>query len=249
MPRTTKDPVIGKTYGTWRVVSLGPRNSYRNKRWNCKCVECDHEKLTAKREIIICRQCRTCSGRWSTHVLGHTWYSMIHRCHVVHSTSYFWYGARGIAVYPPWRKSFPLFASYIEETLGPRPKGKTLDRIDNDGNYCPGNLKWSTSKEQTRNTRRSLWVAYKGQTKCLAAWVEETGIPRSTLVSRLESGWTPAAAFTTPVQHQTTLTVRQARQIRGAYRKDATQTKLAKKYGVSRATISNIVYNKTHKEA
>lgn len=79
---------------------------------------------------------------------------MISRCLNPNHQSYIHYGGRGIAIWNSFR-CFRRWLEYIEETLGPRPDKHTLDRIDNDGHYAPGNLKWSNRKEQRRNQRRA----------------------------------------------------------------------------------------------
>lgn len=79
---------------------------------------------------------------------------MVHRC--TNKKVPFWsrYGGRGIAVYGPWESDFQAFLDYIESDLGPKPTpAHTLDRIDNDGNYEPGNLRWATPSEQQLNRR------------------------------------------------------------------------------------------------
>jgi hypothetical protein len=75
-----------------------------------------------------------------------TWRSMIGRCH--NPKSYDWkrYGGRGIMICPRWREFKNFFAD-----MGVRPVGKTLDRVDNDGDYCPSNCRWATYKEQRAN--------------------------------------------------------------------------------------------------
>jgi hypothetical protein len=65
------------------------------------------------------------------------------------------YGGRGITMAPEWINDFPAFHDYINQNLGPRPKGRSLDRIENNEGYFPGNLKWSTKSEQNHNQRRS----------------------------------------------------------------------------------------------
>lgn len=105
-----------------------------------------------------------------SHPLYNTWKSMVHRCHVASDPKFGNYGARGITVCPEWR-DVRNFVAWIEANLGPRPKGKTLDRIDNDGNYEPGNVRWATGTEQNRNQRRSKPLSERGL-------ADRFGIPR-----------------------------------------------------------------------
>jgi len=88
------------------------------------------------------------------HPLYRCWVETKRRCHEPKDKGYKWYGARGIVMYKPWRAKPALFISWIERTLGPRPKDKSLDRINNDGNYVPGNLRWATNRQQIANRRR-----------------------------------------------------------------------------------------------
>jgi hypothetical protein len=123
---------------------------------------------------------------------------MIRRCTNPDSTGYARYGGRGITVCDRWRESFANFLA----DMGPKPTPRhTIDRINNDGNYEPGNCRWATGKEQCRNTRRNRYIEHDGRRMTQVEWCEETGMIKATLCCRLKSGWSVAAALTTPVNH------------------------------------------------
>lgn len=127
-----------------------------------------------------------------------SWVSMIRRCTDPTLHNYHRYGGRGISVCDRWLGSFELFL----EDVGVRPTLKhSIDRIDNDGNYEPGNVKWSTNKEQARNSTTARMITFQGQTMCLQDWADHLGIKRTTLGMRLRSyKWSVHKAFTTPVR-------------------------------------------------
>ncbi len=117
----------------------------------------------------------------SKHPLYQTWCGMKRRCHSKKDPAYKNYGKRGIKVCEEWRESFDSFVSDV----GDRPDGHSLGRIDNDGNYEPGNCEWQTPKQQMRNTRRNVYYEVKGVKKTIPELSEEYGVPASRLLGRL----------------------------------------------------------------
>lgn len=110
-----------------------------------------------------------------------TWSGMLSRCFSPKNKDYPRYGGRGIDVCSRWRHSFENFCG----DMGHRPDGKTLDRIDVNGDYSADNCRWATPKEQGRNRRNNVVYTINGKTQNLSAWAEETGIKRSTIQARI----------------------------------------------------------------
>jgi len=124
-----------------------------------------------------------------------SWLGMRHRCYYERDKRYEIYGGRDIKVCDRWLESFENF--YAD--MGPRPSSKhSLDRIDNDGNYEPGNCRWATATEQVRNRSTSVSVMWDGRTQSLTEWAAETGLTYRILSDRLRRGWSVERAFTTP---------------------------------------------------
>lgn len=122
------------------------------------------------------------------------WGQMISRCYDPEHPKYPSYGGRGIRVCDRW-----ICRRLFLEDMGNSPSGKTLNRIDNDGDYSPDNCEWATYSEQAQNRRDNNNITYNGETKCLTEWERTTGIYRKTIAKRLENGWTVEQALTTPV--------------------------------------------------
>lgn len=108
------------------------------------------------------------------------WRSMRNRCENPNAPVYKNYGGRGIRVCERWR-DFELFAA----DMGPAPSGCSIDRINNDGNYEPGNCRWATRADQNRNTRRVHLITHEGRTQCVADWALELGLSWTTARYRL----------------------------------------------------------------
>ena len=110
------------------------------------------------------------------------WQSMKQRCLNKNDIGYKNYGGRGITVCPEWLNSFKNF--YAD--MGKKPEGLSLDRIDNDGNYCKENCRWATLEEQHNNTRANRFLTYNNKTQTMAQWAREFNISSSTLFGRIK---------------------------------------------------------------
>jgi hypothetical protein len=107
-----------------------------------------------------------------------SWYAALHRCNNPKSKAYKHYGGRGIKV------KFATFEDFFSH-LGPCPEGLSLDRINNDGHYEPGNVRWADRLVQMNNRTFCRKLTYKGQTKTISEWSRETGLTLSTLYQRV----------------------------------------------------------------
>lgn len=116
---------------------------------------------------------------------------MTQRCTNPKTREYGHYGGRGITIDETF-KSFEGFYAY----MGPKPSpSHSIDRINNNGNYEPGNVRWATKKEQGRNTRVNRLITHNGETKCVAEWAEIVGVPPLRIGKRLLRGWPVEMVF------------------------------------------------------
>jgi len=172
--------------------------------WLCRC-DCGREKpvTTGNLRRGLTRSCGCLSAEMAKARGGHgkwrdplyrIWAAMIRRCTKPNTINWDRYGGRGIRVCDQWH-DYATFAA----DMGQRPsKRHSLERIDNDKGYEPGNVRWATTREQARNMRSNRMVTYQGETLTIADWSERMGIPYMTLRWRLTAGgWPVKQAMTT----------------------------------------------------
>jgi hypothetical protein len=123
-----------------------------------------------------------------------TWRAMRDRCSNPKATGWSSYGGRGIKVCARWNDSFEAFLA----DMGKRPDGLSIDRIDNNGHYEPGNCRWATPKQQCRNTRANVVYAYQGEELCVSEIAERAGVDAALLTKRLSNGWSIERGATEP---------------------------------------------------
>jgi hypothetical protein len=111
-----------------------------------------------------------------------------------------YYYDRGIRVHKSWRGSrgFERFRVHVGR---PPTRAHSLDRIDNDRGYEPGNVRWATAKQQGRNKRSNKLITVNGISRTYSEWAEIAGVSRQCIRQRLARGWTPAEAVLKGPQH------------------------------------------------
>jgi hypothetical protein len=117
------------------------------------------------------------------------WKNMLARCRPKHKQAAN-YAERGIVVCERWKE----FANFLAD-MGEKPIGMTIDRIDNDGNYEPGNCRWASMLHQQRNRSNNRLIDYQGRKITLSEAEEITGLGERTIWCRLNRGWTDAEAL------------------------------------------------------
>lgn len=137
------------------------------------------------------------AGQWTPEYRA--WTLMIGRCYNPNSTRFENWGGRGIRVCGEWLHSYPAFLAYVGRKPSPE---HSLDRIDNERDYMPGNVRWASPKEQSLNSRRTRIVHAFGQSMPLRAWADKIGMNMGTLWTRLDSGMDPEKAMSTPLRRR-----------------------------------------------
>lgn len=214
MQKYFPNEMIGKKYGKLTVISIEKQNQKTFLKCKCDCGNI----IVRPTYLIATNQIKSCGcskgeslkrynasgmrskgcykdGR-SLHPLYGTWFQMISRCENPNQNHYDRYGGRGIKVCDEWH-DFWQFVKW-SDSVGGRPKGYTLDRIDNNGNYEPNNCRWADWRTQTTNKSSNVFIEFEGQTKTVTEWAEFLNLHPHTLQERLKKGWSVERALTEP---------------------------------------------------
>lgn len=123
------------------------------------------------------------------------WAKMKERCYRPAHRAYKYYGERGIQVCEAWRNSFQQFL----EDMGSAPtRQHSVDRINNDGNYCKENCRWATPIEQNQNRRDNKFLTIMGETRTISHWARVFSLSDNTISGRVQRGWPPLEALLIP---------------------------------------------------
>lgn len=184
-----------------RLTVIKQEGKYKNgaRLWLCKC-DCGNEKIVAGTHLVggKIRSCgcllkETTIARNKVEKVKHgkrgtrlyiAWRNIKDRCLNPNEKAYPRYGGRGITICPEWMEFEPFYEWAITHGYA---DNLTIDRIDNDGNYEPGNCRWTTRKEQANNRRSNVKITFDGKTKTLAEWADYLQIPYSRIEHRYKS--------------------------------------------------------------
>jgi hypothetical protein len=196
--------LTGQRLGEWFVLGYAG-----NKFWHVKCVcgqktRIDGSALRRGRSkscgCLKGERISTAKQKYADRETTNTaeymaWRGAITRCENKKDKNYPRWGGRGIKVADAWRKDFLAFLRHV----GPRPSSKhSLDRIDNNGNYEPGNVRWATRSEQMCNRSNTQFVTIGDETLPVSEWARRTGVAPTSVLWRIRNGWPPEAAVSIP---------------------------------------------------
>lgn len=196
----------------WTVITRAENSSTGKVRWVCEC-DCNERNVQIVQANHLREgsslQCSKCAHKItgesnSTHRetesrLYYIWCSMKSRCNRPTDDAYERYGGRGISVCTEWMNSFESFRNWsldngYQEDL-------SIERVNNDGNYCPENCRWATAIEQANNRRSNRILTYNNETHTLAEWSRLTGLDRHVITDRIDKfNWSIEKALATPVK-------------------------------------------------
>lgn len=200
--------LTGRIFGKLKVLRFVYREDNESY-WECLC-ECGKRNVVRKGNLVQGHSTSCgCYGRaraieaTKTHGMTNSrtyksWDQMRQRCHNSKHHAFHNYGGRGIGICKEWDD----FLVFLRD-MGERPEGRSLDRVDNLRGYSPDNCKWSTSKEQNSNTRRTRVITYNNESLSLSGWASRLGTKCATINARIRNGWKLEDAITQPIKEYT----------------------------------------------
>ena len=192
-------------FGKLTVISRAENKNGRV-HWNCIC-DCGTACVVMSKHLISghTQSCgclsliklaeRACTHQMTNTKIYQTWCGIKTRCLNPNCKQYRNYGGRGITIFSEWINDFTAFYNYVSKLPNYGEKGYTLDRIDNNGNYEPNNLRWVDWKTQCSNTRRNRFVEYNGEKILITHAAAKIGISAAALRARINAGDTDERLF------------------------------------------------------
>lgn len=207
MPK--KSNLVGQRFGRLTVLSAAGRIGTSAMRWNCQCdcgnktVVYGHFLKSGHTRSCGCLANESIAKRSTTHGqyesrLYNIWHGMKARCYRKSATEYRRYGSRGIGICDEWREDFQSFYNWAMSNG--YADNLSIDRIDNNGNYCPENCRWVDIITQNNNKSSNRIVTANGESHTVSEWSKILCINDSTLCARLDRGWSDDKTINTPLK-------------------------------------------------
>lgn len=202
--------LAGKRYGKLTVISRERTTIVRKPLdWVCRC-DCGRTRILKSWQLVR-GEVTSCGCEISPRMFiikqksfsktkeYVTWRNIKARCFNPGNIGYKHYGGRGITVCDYWRESYHNFL----KDMGHAPKGKySIDRINNNGNYEPGNCRWATDEQQANNRQKNRVFTIGNETKTLTQWINQYQVPLHRVWYRIKKGWDIERALTQPVSEK-----------------------------------------------
>lgn len=195
--------ITGQRFGFLTATSFFERKFFPSGQahnvWNCIC-DCGKE-TTASIGMLCSGKKKSCGCKWKdfiseartvhgycrrreeTNKTWLCWWNMLQRCTNPKSERFNQYGGRGITVCERWIE----FANFLAD-MGDKPEGKSIERADVNGSYCPENCSWILNRDQFENMQKSIRITIGGDTKSLKRWSTELGLNYLTVYGRYKRG-------------------------------------------------------------
>jgi hypothetical protein len=195
--------LTGQRFGRLVVIKRGQNLAARTGTvyYECQC-DCGNIKTICRNglksgDVKSCgcfrRETKLTHGQ-NNSITYSTWEHMKGRCFNTKNDSYNDYGGRGITVCEQWLK----FENFLSD-MGERPSADhSIERLDNDGNYEPGNCVWATIDKQSRNKRNNHLIEFRGVVMNELDWSVRLGMTSNAVGRRIKRGWSVERALTTP---------------------------------------------------
>jgi hypothetical protein len=192
--------LVGQRFGKLLVIKFSHVNRHKQSLWVCKC-DCGNTKCilsnnlrsgrsnscgcVTKDNALVSTYKHGCSN--GKNKLYNCWKAITQRTTNKSNKGYKNYGGRGIKICKRWtgKNGFINFS----EDMGSKPSPRhSIERVNNNGDYCPENCRWATRKEQNSNTRRSKNITFEGKTQTIREWCIELGLTKGSVQYRLKVG-------------------------------------------------------------
>ena len=198
-----KNDLKGRKFGEWTVIKRGSKTSSGNQNWICKCLcgrKFEVRGYTLKSGAST--KCKHCvvpysKTKYTKDPIKIVWRGMKQRCYNENHQAFNHYGGRGIEICSEWLEEPSIFYNWAY--VNGYGEGMSIERINNNEGYSPGNCKFIPMSGQSMHRRTNNYIEINNETKTLGEWCKEYNIKRSTASSRIQRGWSPEKAITTPV--------------------------------------------------